>query len=99
MAPSERDRKATGGDLRRRVLSALVAAPIVVAAVWFGGPWLGAVVLACAGILAMEWARLCCTGIRCPTAGPAVVASVLASVGAMAFGSGALPALAVAAVG
>jgi phosphatidate cytidylyltransferase len=45
--------------LRSRVVSALALAPLPLAAVWFGGPWL-ALLAACAGaVMAWEWGRLC----------------------------------------
>lgn len=46
-------------DLRLRVLSAAVLAPLALAALWFGGwAWLSLAVLAGVG-LAVEWAQLC----------------------------------------
>jgi phosphatidate cytidylyltransferase len=48
--------------LRLRVLSALVLAPIGLAAAWFGPPLLSIVVAIAAGLMAWEWGRLCRTG-------------------------------------
>lgn len=48
--------------LRLRVLSALVLAPIGLAAAWFGPPLLSIVVVIAAGLMAWEWGRLCRTG-------------------------------------
>lgn len=50
------------GDLRRRVLSALLLAPIALACLWFGGGlWSGLLTIAALG-LCQEWSRLC--GVR-----------------------------------
>ena len=52
-------RRAQWGDLRARVLSAVVLAPIALACVWYGGPpWDALVAIAGAG-LALEWVELC----------------------------------------
>jgi phosphatidate cytidylyltransferase len=45
-------------SLRLRIGSALVLVPVVLAAVWFGSPWLSILVAAAAGIMAWEWGRL-----------------------------------------
>jgi len=42
-----------------RTLSALVLAPVAIAAAWFGPPWLPLLTAAAAGVMAWEWARLC----------------------------------------
>src|SRR5437899_3881871 len=42
-----------------RILSALVMAPIAIAAAWFGSPWLGMLTALAAAVMAWEWARLC----------------------------------------
>jgi phosphatidate cytidylyltransferase len=89
--------RADPGSLRLRVVSALVLAPPALAAVWFGGIWLGLLTLAAAGLMAWEWSRLCNEG-RLGTEGGVVIASVLLAVLAAAAGRfGA--ALAVAVVG
>jgi len=46
-------------SLRLRVLSALVLAPLPLAAIWFGGPFLKILIVAAAVVMAWEWARLC----------------------------------------
>lgn len=52
----------TQGSLALRTLSALVLAPIAVAAAWFGWPWLPLVSAIAGTVMAWEWARLCCDG-------------------------------------
>src|SRR5207248_9128773 len=42
-----------------RILSALVMAPVAIAAVWFGSPWLGMLTVLAAGVMAWGRARLC----------------------------------------
>ncbi len=72
-------RPAQWGDLRARVLSAIVLAPVALACVWYGGPsWNALVAIAGAG-LALEWVALCRAA---PGAWPGfgVVAAVLAGV-------------------
>ncbi|HUI35169.1 MAG TPA: phosphatidate cytidylyltransferase [Stellaceae bacterium] len=48
-----------GSSLRLRILSALVLAPLPLAAIWFGGPFLKILIVAAAVVMAWEWARLC----------------------------------------
>jgi phosphatidate cytidylyltransferase len=69
--------------LRLRVLSALVLAPIGLAAAWFGPPLLSIVVVIAAGLMAWEWGRLCRTGTPILTG---IIVIVVASVIAAAFG-------------
>lgn len=69
--------------LRLRVLSALVLAPIGLAAAWFGPPLLFIVVVIAAGLMAWEWGRLCRTGTPILTG---IIVIVVASVIAAAFG-------------
>ena len=45
--------------LRLRVVSALVLAPLPIAAIWFGWPWLPLLTAAAAAVMAWEWGRLC----------------------------------------
>ena len=61
------------------MLSALVLAPIAVAAAWFGSPWLPIVTAAAAAGMAWEWARLC-RGGRLGIAGYELVATVVLAV-------------------
>ena len=58
--PRPPDRKP--GNLRLRLLSALVFAPPVFAAIYFGSPWFDALVVLAALLMAWEWARICCDG-------------------------------------
>jgi phosphatidate cytidylyltransferase len=58
--PSQSGRPA--GALRLRVASALVLAPIGLAAAWFGPPLLSLVVAVAAALMAWEWGRLCRAG-------------------------------------
>ena len=52
--------KGTGSEaILTRVISAVVALPPVIAAIYFGSPWFGGLVLLCCGLLVWEWARLC----------------------------------------
>lgn len=69
-------------DLRKRVLSAAILAPVALACIWLGAlPWTLLIALAAAG-LGVEWVHLCGGRIRTP-AGVAVPSSVLLA-GAMA---------------
>jgi phosphatidate cytidylyltransferase len=58
------------GDVRLRLASAAVLAPLALAAVWLGGAWFAALVFAAAAGMGREWARL--------TGADAVPAAVLA---------------------
>jgi phosphatidate cytidylyltransferase len=51
--------RAEPSGLRQRAISALTLAPVPVAAIWFGRPWLPLVTLAAAAVMAWEWGRLC----------------------------------------
>jgi phosphatidate cytidylyltransferase len=51
--------RAEPSGLRQRAISALTLAPVPVAAIWFGPPWLPLVTLAAAAVMAWEWSRLC----------------------------------------
>src|SRR5438045_6177074 len=51
--------RAEPGLLTLRILSALVLAPVAVAAVWFGTPWLAMLTAVAGGGMAWEWVRLC----------------------------------------
>jgi phosphatidate cytidylyltransferase len=81
MAPSP----ARASGLGARIVSALLMAPVALAAVWFGSPWLDLLTIAAAGIMAWEWARLCASGAVGPTGtlilGVVVLAVVLAAAG------------------
>lgn len=70
-----------GSSLRLRVLSALVLAPLPLAAIWFGGPVLQILIAAAAVVMAWEWSRLCGGGF-------ALIAVVAMSVAAAVAGGG-----------
>src|SRR5882762_8523823 len=50
------------GGLQLRVQSALVLAPLPIAAIWFGSPWLPLLTALAAAVMAWEWGRLCRQG-------------------------------------
>src|ERR1051325_3829774 len=79
-------------SLTLRTLSALVLAPIAVAAVWFGWPWLPLVTLIAGAGMAWEWARLCGAGSDGTIVAVLIAAIVLAiaaaSIGKIAFAVG-----------
>jgi phosphatidate cytidylyltransferase len=89
----------SAGALRQRIASALVLAPLGLAAAWFGPPLLSVVVAVAAGLMAWEWGRLC---RRDRNGGVVIIATivviVLASVMAAALGL-TRPALAIAVLG
>ena len=62
-----------------RILSALVLAPIAVAAAWFGSPYLAIVTAIAGALMAWEWARLCHGG-RLGASGLALIAAMLAAI-------------------
>jgi phosphatidate cytidylyltransferase len=72
--------------LTLRIFSALILAPVAVAAAWFGAPWLQIVTVAAAGGMGWEWARLCREG-RLGASGIVLVAAIVAAVIATIFGS------------
>ena len=57
MAPPEGDLKT--GNMTARIVSAMVAAPVALAAVYFGSPFFEILIAFAALILAFEWSRLC----------------------------------------
>jgi phosphatidate cytidylyltransferase len=61
-------------SLRLRIVSALVLAPIGLAAAWFGPPLLSLVVAVAAGLMAWEWGRLCRVG---RAGGGAIIAAIV----------------------
>jgi phosphatidate cytidylyltransferase len=72
------------GALQQRVRSALVLAPLPIAAIWFGSPWLPLLTVLAAAVMAWEWGRLCrrdCLG----GTGIVLVGVVLAVVAAAAL--------------
>jgi phosphatidate cytidylyltransferase len=104
LAPADRgsrDSPAPPGSLRLRILSALVLAPIAIAAAWFGSPWLAIVAAIAGAVMAWEWAGLCragdvgrtgASGARADgvgASGVVLIGAVLAAIGAaVAAGAG-----------
>jgi phosphatidate cytidylyltransferase len=85
-------------SLRLRILSALVMAPVALAAVWLGGWWLSALVLLAVAGMCWEWARLA-TGGGFGATGAVTVATGVIAVGALLFGAGLGTAFALACAG
>ena len=84
IGPAGRPARAGWADLRLRVLSAVVLAPVAVAIVWLGGVfWSGLIILAAAG-LAGEWVLLC--GTRLDALPGLAVPLAMIAVGALAAG-------------
>jgi len=65
--------------LLTRVLSAVVLAPLVLLAIWLGGPWFAGLVVLAAGLMGWEWARLCNGGAFAWPGGLVVAALVAAT--------------------
>jgi phosphatidate cytidylyltransferase len=78
-----RAERGSAGSLKLRTLSALVLAPVAIAAAWFGWPWLPIVTAAAAVVMAWEWARLC-RGGRLGPSGVVLIGAVLGAVAAQA---------------
>jgi phosphatidate cytidylyltransferase len=72
------------GVLQLRVQSALALAPLPIAAIWFGSPWLPLLTAIAAAVMAWEWGRLCRQG-RLGGAGIVLVGVVLAAVAVAAL--------------
>src|SRR5262245_1920071 len=66
-------------SLRPRVLSALALAPLPIAAIWFGSPWLPLLTAAAGAVMAWEWGRLCRRG-RFGATGIVLIGVVLATI-------------------
>jgi phosphatidate cytidylyltransferase len=77
------------GALRLRILSAVALAPVPIAAIWFGSPWLPLLTVLAAAVMAWEWGRLCRRGNFGET-GVVLVGAVLATVAAAALFSAGL---------
>ena len=58
--------KVSGPGLVRRILSSLVLAPPVLAAVHFGSPWVELLLVLAAAEMAREWAKPCDGGRAIP---------------------------------
>lgn len=63
--------------LLTRVIAALILAPLVLLAIWFGGLWLDGLMVMAAGLMGWEWARICGEG----RIGLGGILSILALVG------------------
>lgn len=88
---------AKGNSDALRVVSAVVLAPIPLAAIWFGEPWLALLAALAGGVMSWEWSRLCQRGAW-TRSGTALVAVVVAAVAGGAAG-GVWPGVAVAVLG
>ncbi|HEX3882529.1 MAG TPA: phosphatidate cytidylyltransferase [Stellaceae bacterium] len=78
-------------------MSAVVMAPIPLAAIWFGEPWLALLAVLAAALMAWEWGRLCRGGMG-GGSGTVVIAIVVWAVAAAAY-RGALSGLTATGVG
>jgi phosphatidate cytidylyltransferase len=74
------------GALRLRVASALVLAPVAIAAVWLGSPFLPALIVCAGTVMGWEWARLCGRS-RIGRGGAVIIAAIAASVLVAAMGA------------
>ena len=79
MAPLPK--RASKGSLAPRIFSGLLLAPLPIAAIWFGRPWLPLLTATAAGMMAWEWGRLTRRGASAGI----LIAVVLASVAAAAL--------------
>jgi phosphatidate cytidylyltransferase len=70
--------KIAGAGLVRRILSALVLAPPVLAAVYYGTPWIELMLVVAAAEMAREWARLCDNGRAMPAAAIVAAGAIVA---------------------
>ncbi|AUG53042.1 phosphatidate cytidylyltransferase [Thalassospira marina] len=59
LAQSSDVTSAPKSGLGLRILSALVMAPVAIAAVWFGSPWFGLLILVFSIAMIWEWMRMC----------------------------------------
>jgi phosphatidate cytidylyltransferase len=71
------------GDLRKRVISAVLLAPLALACLWLGGWWWAALLALAAGGLAVEWVRLCGGRLASPEGGVVPLAVLAAGAAAM----------------
>ena len=76
---------AGSGNLALRIRSAAIFVPVTVAAFHFGFPWFDVLIVAAAGLMLWEWARICDSG-RFGIAGWAMEASVVAALIALYLG-------------
>lgn len=85
-AMGHRVARANRGSFQLRVISALVLAPLPIAAIWFGSPWLPLLTALAAAVMAWEWGRLC-RGGRFGKSEVVLVGVVLVSVAVAALAS------------
>jgi phosphatidate cytidylyltransferase len=78
--------RSNANPLWLRMISGLVLAPLPVAAIWFGWPWLPLLIGLAAAVMAWEWGRLC-RGGQFGRTEILLVAVVLAAVAAAALAS------------
>jgi phosphatidate cytidylyltransferase len=71
--------RADFGSIRPRLLSAVTLAPLPVAAIWFGSPWLPLLTALAGAVMAWEWGRLCRRG-RLGATGIVLVGVVLVAI-------------------
>ena len=76
--------RAEPNALLLRLISAIALAPVPIAAIWFGWPWLPLLIAAAAAVMAWEWARLC-RGGQSGASGAMLVAAVVAATAAAAL--------------
>ena len=70
--------KVSGPGLVRRILSSLVLAPPVLAAVHFGSPWVELLLVLASAEMAREWAKLCDGGRAIPGGGVIAAGAIIA---------------------
>ncbi len=75
----------SGSNFAKRLVAGLLLGPPVLAALYFGSPYSDLMIIAAAGIMAWEWARLCGAGDGSPTMLVTIGTAVAAS-GAIALG-------------
>ncbi len=68
----------------QRVISAVILAPLPLAAIWYGGAYLAVLTALAAAVMAWEWARLCGGGRVAPS-GLVLIGAALAAVAAAAL--------------
>jgi phosphatidate cytidylyltransferase len=83
LALADRGSPRSPGSLRLRTLSALVLAPIAIAAAWLGWPWLPIMTATAAAVMAWEWVRLCRAG-RIDGSGAVLIGAVVGAIAAAA---------------
>jgi len=77
--------RAERGSLAPRIISAIVLAPLPIAAIWFGFPWLLLLTAAAGAVMSWEWARLC-RGGGLGVSGSLMLAVVVAAIVFAALG-------------